>query len=464
MSLFRSNKKRILYASFNSLQYLSLVFWMPVIVALYYSELSSAYLFGLMGIFVFAIANVVKRQNKTKEELDSTDAMIVVGLIWIIASVFGAIPITLMSELNFFDSTFESVSAWTTTGFSILSNVESLPKALLFFRSLMQWIGGIGIVVAVLAGIFKLGGQRLYFSEAREERIQPNMLNTIRTIWILYLAFTVLGFILFHLSGMSVFDSINHSMTAISTGGLSSKNEGIASYSSLPISLVTILIMLLGAISFSLHYDLIKGKVKKFFSDPQIISLFSVIFIASILSIAFISLPVIFTIVSALTCTGFSLLDISRQAESFKVLLVVLMIIGGSAGSTAGGIKLMRLWIFVKSISWKVKSTFKPHMVIKRDYGGVNINEDAISNVTQYILLYAIIFVLGSIVISLLGYPFTDSMLEVASAQANVGLSSGIVSPLLSPIGKLVLMAHMLIGRLEIFAVLILISSFFVKK
>ncbi len=463
MNFLIHDRRLILYIFFKILVYTGFIFLMPGILVLLLQDFHSAFVFLALGFLTSSVSYVLQRKLKTEKEVQLRHAFVIISLFWIIVPLISAVPFIVLSDISPVDAAFECMSAWTTTGFSVIKDVEAISEVLLLFRSLMQWVGGVGIAIIVLGGIFKIGGERLYFAEARDERIKPNIINTVKVILLIYLFYTILGIALFLIAGMPFFDSVNHTMTAISTGGMSVKSLSIGAYNSAAIELTAIFIMLLGAISFSFHYNLIKGNIQEVLKEPQIKMLFLILFIAFFLLPA-VSIKSIFTVVSALTCTGFGVINISIQPEAFKFILIFLMLIGGSAGSTAGGIKLIRFGILIKSIFWHIRKIMYPNVVFPIKIGKIILNDESIKKVFIFTVTYLMFFFAGSMIITTLGYPISDAMFEAASAQANVGLSSGIVSPELHLLGKATIFINMLVGRLELWAVIILFMSIFVKK
>jgi trk system potassium uptake protein TrkH len=366
--------------------------------------------------------------------------------------------------MAFLDAFFEAMSGWTTTGLTMISDVESMPKSLLFWRSFMQWLGGVGIIVLLLT-VLSTGraSLRLYQAEARKERIKPRLVSTARLIWWIYTVFTLLGIFLFFIAGMSEFDAVNHSMTALSTGGFSVKNNSLAAYSSLEIELIGVFLMLLGGINFLVHYRFLTGEKKFLFKDLQFRAII-VFLVISTLLITLSSLDFrasLFQSVSALTNAGLSTTNVSVLNDFSKSILTTLMIIGGSAGSTSGALKIIRVLIILKVIYWWIKQTLLPeHAVIRKQLGGVDLNQEAVHEATVFSLLYLLILALGALSLMFIGNDGVDSIFETAAAQGNVGLSSGIAGIDLHPLGKIVLIFNMWVGRLEIIPVLVLAQSF----
>ena len=432
----------------------------------------------------------LKRSGETNLRL----AMATAAFGWLVVSVIGAIPFLYMSEygLNIgmdpVSAIFESVAGWTGTGLTMVVNESRLPYTLQFWRTITQWVGGVGVIVLTLAILARpgTGSFTLYKSEGREQKIHPSIIATVRSIWWIYLLYTGVGIAVLSIieilteHGISYTDliwrSINHCMTGLSTGGFSVTDDSIASYN-IYSQIVIIILMIFGAIAFVSHYDLLKGRVRKFFSDPQTKALFFLIFLGVVLLVAF-NYPFrsiykdletyIFQFVSAITCTGFSTADISQWSESSKFILSFAMIIGGAAGSTAGGIKLFRAVLLAKGVGWRIKKLVStPKRVLVYKLGEKPLSaQDAFEEVNEAAIisfLWMIFLFVGVLVVSycMPNESLGDVIFEVCSAQGNVGLSVGITSPSMPVMAKLMLILNMWIGRLEIIPVVVMIKCLF---
>ncbi|MBN2101825.1 MAG: TrkH family potassium uptake protein [Candidatus Aenigmarchaeota archaeon] len=361
--------------------------------------------------------------------------------------------------MSFVDALFESVSSWTTTGFTLL-NPETLSHTILFWRSLGQWLGGLGIVVLALNGLLKVG-ITLYTAEGRDERIQPNIINTTKTIWWVYCLYTIIGIIFLTILGMPIFDSVNHTMTAIATGGMSTRAASVGAFDSVPIYIALMALMILGNISFLSHYRLLTGKVKEFIKDIQNHMVFLVLAVATVVILPFNDiLSSSFHVVSAMG-TGFQISGLEAWSDFSLIILVIVMIIGGAAGSTAGGIKSIRVAVLCRSIINNVRKLLLPKRVFRQGVGGTIFKDEEVYEVYRYSMLYIILFVIASAILMFTGYSAVESMFSVASAQGNVGLS--IVSDF-NIISKITLMVVMIAGRLEIWSVLVLVGYIFAKR
>ena len=388
----------------------------------------------------------------------------------------GAIPIYFISDLSYIDSYFESISAWTGTGLTMFTgslSVEGLPHIVLFWRSLSQWAGGIGVILVAMIVLIRPGvsAARLYISEARAEKIKPTFFGTVKVIWKIYFLYTIIGIALFYLVGMPIFDSINHCMTGLGTGGMSIKDSSLAFYDSFRIELVAVVLMTLGAINFTIHYKaFFKGKIMALFKDVQVQALFVISGIFLILMVADLSLlyyPVeaarkaLFQIFSAITCCGFSTDNLANWSEISRILLILLMITGGGAGSTAGALKLIRIVVVFKTLGVQIKKALLPrNAVISVKIGGTRFSDRDVSEALLFSLVYLVFLLVGGFVLMWLGHGAVNSFFEMASAQGNVGLSVGITNVGLNPVGKVALVLGMWMGRLEIIPTLVFIANF----
>jgi trk system potassium uptake protein len=372
------------------------------------------------------------------------------------------------TNIDFLNAYFESMSAWSGSGFSIYANVEILPKSILFLRSLMQWVGGLGVVIVVIGVLIRPGtaAARLYKSEAREEKIKPSITGTVKTIWWIYLLYTILGIVLYVIVGMNLFDAINNTFTNLSTGGMSIKNDNIGAYGNNAIYIVTMFLMILGGTSFLVHYKALKGRVIDVFHDIQfqaMIIVISVFYILLIVNAQFTSMDSAFFVISALSCTGSNIQPVNTMinwSDYAKVILLAAMIIGMSAGSTTGALKLIRVVTMVKGLYWEIKKILSPQgSIIPRKISGKPVGDVEIREAGSYTFIYLFFIFISWLVLMSYGYGGIDSLFEVASAQGNVGLSMGIVSYDMPDVAELFMIFNMWIGRIEIIPALVLLKG-----
>ena len=471
--LGRSDLKIVLKDIGLILEYSSITFIAPIIVGLIYSEpLSVLGIYAFCAAFTFLLGTVIKKAFHVEQSTALKHAFLTASILWLLYCAVAALPFYLIQGMPFLDAFFEAMSALTTTGLTVMKPfIDHVPKSLIFWRSILSWIGGVGIVVLAMAGVLTTYSKasKLIVAEGREERIKPNLRNSIRYIWNIYLGLTFLGVILLYLSGMTVFDAVNYSMSAISTTGMDTTSNGLIGLHNYALDFSLVVIMLFGAISFSAHYIVLKKRNwALLWHDAE----FKVLMLLALLS-SLIILPkmilfygsnvigieqAFFHAISALTCGGFSLVpitDVGAWEDFVKLVLVGVMFVGGSAGSTAGGIKISRFIIFVKSVYWRIKeSVLPPKSFFSKKFEGQELASGQIRAVNQFILLYAVFILIGSLVLTLAGNDLGNSLFEVVSAQSNAGISSGITQAGMPISVEIMLILNMWIGRLEIIPIL----------
>ncbi len=404
------------------------------------------------------------RQRFQPVEITLGKAMVLVAFAWIVFATFGSIPYILGNNMAVEDAYFESMSGFTATGLTVISNVEGVAPTILFWRSLTEWVGGMGVVVLFLAALIGAGraARKMYIAEARVERIEPSIRETARTLWKIYALFTLLGVVGLYFAGTpTLFEAVNHSMTGIATGGFTVRNASFAEYS-YPVLAIAILIMLAGAISFAVHRRVVMaGHWRELFQNIEVQLMLVLVALATLLLIWSVDLhDALFQSSSALTGTGFSTADLSKWGDPQKGLLTILMVIGGGYGSTSSAIKLIRTVIIVKAVHWMIKRSFLPQRaVVPMKISGRIYSDQDMMETAIYAFIYIIVLISGAVVLMVVGpYSAMNSVFESASAQGNVGLSVGITSAAMPIAGKISMTIQMLVGRLEIIPVIALIS------
>jgi trk system potassium uptake protein len=445
-----------------------IVILLPIIFALIYNE--NTYLaFIIPSILSLALGYLLKMISSQNDKLGLKHGMIIAAVAWLWAAFIGSICLVMGTHVDFLNAFFESMSAWTGSGLTIFTNVEILPKSILFLRSLEQWVGGLGVIIVIIGILIRPGtaAARLYKSEAREEKIKPSIAGTVKTIWWIYLFYTVAGILLYIAAGMSIFDAINNTFTNLSTGGMSVKNDNIGAYNSLAIYIITMILMVIGGTSFLVHYKAIKGRAIDVLRDIQFQTTIVLITLFSILLIVvtkFATIDAVFFVISALSCTGSNIQPVNvmlNWPDYAKIVVTACMIIGMSAGSTTGAIKLIRVITLVKGIYWEILRIVSPAgSVIPRKIAGKTVGDVEIREAGGYLFLYFIFLFVSWLVLMQYGYAGVDSIFEVASAQGNVGLSTGIVTPNMPSLPEIFLIMNMWIGRIEILPVLVLVKLF----
>ncbi|WP_405265677.1 TrkH family potassium uptake protein [Methanobrevibacter sp.] len=443
----------------------------PLIFDLIYFEFDilSFVIPGFISILlgVFALKYFDEKINK---KMRFKHGMIISAFAWLWACLIGGFVFTLSTHIPIIDGVFESMSALTGTGITMFMDVEILPHSILFFRAFEQWVGGLGVVVMVIAVLTKPGSvsSKLYHSEAREERIKPSIKATMEKTIEIYAIYTAAGIIMYMLAGMPVFDSICNTFHMVSTGGMSIKNANMGFYHNDIIYLISIVLMILGATSFLAHYKVIKTKGKSLFGDLQFQIIISVIAIVTLM-LYFVSnivpIDLLFTVVSAMTTTGASVASPTTMAgwPSFVLIcLMCLMLTGGSNGSTVGAIKLVRMITYFKGIYRHIREILSPDgRVVPIKLHGHTIPEKAIAQAGSYITLYMMFIMFTWALFCLFGYDPFKSLFAAMSLQGNNGLELGIINYTLDPVLKLVSIFDMWTGRLEIYPVLITLRAGF---
>ena len=424
-------------------------------------------LLGLLFYIVF----------RSEERLTLRDGLYIVAMAWITIPSIGAIPLSVALNMPYLDALFEAVSGFTTTGLTMMVDVEVLPRTVLLWRSLMQWVGGVGIVVITLVVLAKPGSPAavLYVAEGREERLEPSFIRTAKTMFRVYFTMTLIIATLMVISGMPVFDAINHSMTALATGGFTVKNGSIGGYNNVLIEAVSICAMILGAQSFLEHSKMLKGKVREAISSPEFkgfISLLSLFSLGAIGILYWYGYPLhecirrgLFQATSALSGTGFQTMNIKDAPPPFKIILSIAMLIGGSVFSTTGGIKIFRVLTLTKTVWVHLTSSFKPSKAVSLvKVGGQSIDNTRILKALIIAVLFTLVHIVSTIMILPFipeDYAFEDAYFETASALGTVGLSVGITGPHLHPVVKIVFIIDMLLGRLEILTLMAVVYGVF---
>lgn len=437
----------------------------PILIDLFYKEY--VYPIGLVPCFVsMGLGFLFAYKYKSYDRLKFKHGMLISSVAWLWAGFVAAMIMMLILDISFIDAFFENISAWTGSGLTIFNDVESLPMSILFLRSLEQWVGGLGVVIIFIGILIKPGTSafKLYKSEAREDKIKPNIKNTLDKTIQIYLAYTLIGVILYVLAGLPLFDSINLTFTTISTGGMSIKNANIGFYNDNIVYLITMFLMILGATSFVAHYKMTKTNGKAILKDIQFQFMIMAIIISGIL-IALIThvapMEVIFQVVSAITTTGANITspsDMASWAPASLIIIMVLMLMGGSSGSTVGAMKLIRVLTFLRSVKLTVTNVIAPKRVVRTKMAGKTITEREMKEASSYITVYLMFLSVSWIIMTFYTKDPINTLFDVTSTIGNVGLSTGVIDGSLSTVPKILLIFLMWLGRLEILPVLLTFS------
>lgn len=460
------------------------LFMIPAfIVSLIYKEHISPDLIRaiFLTLGIGAVLNVSTRKSHNAEP-GVRESLVIASFGWIILALVGSFPYLVTGAIpHFVDAFFESMSGFTTTGSSILTDIEALPKSILFWRSLTHWIGGMGIIVLVIAimPFLKISGTQLFSSEASvvvEEKVSTKIKYVAQNIWMIYVGFTVLETILLMFGGMPLFDSICHSFATVATGGFSTKNTSITDYSPY-IQYVITIFMALSGINFALHVLAIKGRYKQALKNQELH-----LYLKVIIGVGFILTFILyfnqqitfekafrdsfFQVVSVITATGFATADYLVWPIQGIILMAFLMLVGACAGSTGGGVKVIRHVISLQYLRRSIRRVIHPKAVFNVKYNNKMLNTSQVSSVITFIIIYYGVVIIGTFIMMILGNSWPTSFGSVLTTMGGVGPGFGLVGPasnfsMLSDGSKYLLSFSMLLGRLEIFPVLTLFTGWF---
>jgi trk system potassium uptake protein TrkH len=453
---------------------------------------------GIITIFIGLLLFFFNKPKNTN--IQKKEGYLIVTLGWLTLSITGMLPYLLSGAIpNISDAFFETISGYSTTGSSILIDIESMPKGILFWRSATHWIGGMGIIVLTIAilPLLGIGGMQLFMAEApgpSADKLHPRITDTAKRLYLIYVVLTFAEFFLLKVAGMTWFDAINHAMATVSTGGFSTKNSSIAHYNNLPfVQYIITFFMLVAGTNFVLTYFALKGKIQKVFQSEEFkYYLFGIISISSILVfiIYFFQDPnlqttiahpkvygeaesairhALFMVTSVVTTTGFVTADFTMWNFFATGIFFALFFTGGSAGSTSGGVKVVRHIVMLKNSFLEFKKALHPNAIIPVRYDGKSVNQTIVFNIISFFIIYMLIFIIASVILTLLGLDFLSALGAAASSLGNIGPAIGSVSPVdnfahLTAGAKWFCSFLMLIGRLELFTVLILFTPFFWRK
>lgn len=441
----------------------------------------------LITIFLMvALGYCMFRIPVRNKNIYTRDGFAIASMAWILISFFGALPFFLSGCIpSFVDAFFESVSGFTTTGSSILREVESLPKGILFWRSFTNWIGGMGVLVMMLAVLPAAGASTVQIMKAESPgpdpgKLVPKIGQSAKILYIMYTVLTAFLIIFLLIGGMPLYDTLIHAFSTAGTGGFSNRNLSVGAFDNVYFEIVIAVFMLIFGVNFSLYYHAIKGDIKNLFKDEELrFYLFTIIgsilfmtwnIYGSVFDNIWVSLRhSFFQTSSVITTTGFSSTDFDLWPAFSKTILVMLMFMGASAGSTAGGIKCIRFVLLFKTIKQEIGKIIHPRSVYTVKYGGKTVDSGILSGIMSYFFVYAVVFSGALLIISLDRFDPVTNFTAVTAAMNNIGPGFGIVGPMgsfadFSDISKIVLSFSMLFGRLEIYPMLVLFTPMFWKR
>lgn len=480
------NNKMVRYVIGHILKLETAFMLIPLALSFFYHEsfiVKKSYIFTIVLLLISSL--LISKKVPENQKIYAKEGLVIVSISWIALSLFGALPFVFSNRIpSFIDAFFETVSGFTTTGASILSNVEALEHSLLFWRSFTHLVGGMGVLVLALAILPKNTNQSLHIMKAEVPgptfgKLVAKMSYNSRILYMIYIFITIIIIILLKLGGMPLFDSVVHAFGTVGTGGFGIKNSSVAYYNSSYIDYVLGIGMLLCGMNFNLFYALLLKNYKQVFKNEELKYYCSIVVLATIAIVINIApayknsnrlfRDVFFTVSSVITTTGYSTVDFDAWPVFSKTVLLFLMFVGGCAGSTAGGLKVSRIAILFKTVVGEFKKIGTPNRVINIKMDKKVITKELSSGISTYLMLYITIFLIAILCVSWDSPDFISAFSAVAATFNNIGPGMGIVGPTsnyasFSNINKLILSLVMLLGRLEIFPILILFSPSLYKK
>lgn len=480
--------KPIFYTMGAFLFILGLTMLIPLACALFYGEADGWSFLMSIGITsgTGGVLYLTFRQGSQRILLSHREGFLIVSAGWILAAFFGALPYWIHGTLpSLTDAYFETISGFTTTGSTVINQIEGLPHGILLWRSMTQWLGGMGIIILSVAVLpfLGVGGRQLFKAEVPgplKDKLEPRIAETARSLWMVYVIITIAGFIFLLFGGMSVFDAVNHIFCTMATGGFSTKDTSVAWFNNAYIEGVLVVFMIIAGMNFTLHYKLLTGDFKTFGRDSEARFFLGTILVATLLITLDLRLNLvtdlarafryaIFQVSSIITTTGFVTDNFSKWPAFSQIILLLLMFIGGSAGSTGGAIKCVRILLVLKQGYRELYRLIHPHAVVQVKLGQETIPPDVMKNVLGFFVLYLCIAIVATLAMSSLGLDMITAFASVATTLGNVGPGLGLYHPATTyseapAVGKWILSFCMLAGRLEIYTVLVLLTPEFWKK
>ncbi|TCK92622.1 trk system potassium uptake protein TrkH [Natranaerovirga hydrolytica] len=457
----------------------------PLLISLYTKESDTLAFVYSIAIILF-VGLMMSKVPRPSKKIKAKEALSIVAGGWLLVSFFGSLPFVLSGSIpSMVDAFFETVSGLTTTGATLINDIEALPKGILFWRSLTHWLGGMGILVLTLAILpaIGVGGFQIFKAESPgpvSDKLVPRMKDTAVILYTVYLGITVLQIILLYIGGMSLYESVIHTFGTVGTGGFSTRNDSIGAFGSNYIHFVIAIFMIASGVNFSLYYDLYKGRWKDVVKNSELKFYFSII--AGAVFLITINLygnvytslfetfrNALFQVGAIITTTGYTTVDYEQWNVFSQLIIFLLMFVGGCAGSTGGSIKNIRLLVLVKMIKREISKILHPRAYVPIKLNGKSISQDVVSSVTGFFFLYILIFIVGTLLISLEGIGMVSAASSIAATLGNIGPGFEMVGPTqtysdFSAWSKMLFSLMMLFGRLELFTIFILLMPSFWKK
>ncbi len=456
---------------------------LPIAASFYYEESINIFIQSFLIVFFSGLITYFPNKRE-KSQIKIKEGFLIVAIFWFVLSIFGSVPFILDKDLDlsFFNAVFESTSGWTTTGATVITNIDELSRPLLLYRQLLQWLGGIGIVVLVLAilPILGVGGMYLYKAESsspiKDNKLSPRITETAKSLWGVYIILTILCMLFYKLAGMNYFDAIGHSFSTVSIGGFSTHNESIGHYSSSYIKVICMVFMFLSALNFVLHFLFYKTKsFNNYFSNSEaktfIFIIISILILLSIYSIggrlsSIDNIDLIFHVLSFVTTSGFTVSQYNLWPSFVVTLIFLSSFIGACAGSAGGGMKVIRITIALKSIKKQLLKVIHPKAQISIKVNEKKVEDVTIETILSFIILYIVLFFISSLLIMMSGHDLITSFSATAACLNNLGPALGDAYgnySALNDFSKSLLSLMMIIGRLEIYTFIILVTRYFWK-
>ena len=456
----------------------------PIVTSLLFSDGNfQTFIVSLLVFFIIGALLYFPNSKIKSSDIKSKEGFLIVVLFWLILSLFGSLPFILDKDLSlsFVDALFESISGWTTTGATIIDDLENLSPSILIYRQMLQWLGGMGIVILALAilPMLGVGGMQLYKAEStgpiKDNKISPRIAETAKSLWRVYIGLTIACALLYFFAGMSIFDSVAHSFSTIAIGGFSTYNDSIGHFNSPIIEFVCIIFMLLAALNFILHFLAVKsGSIATYFKDTEvrsftfiIIIFLSLIYVFHLVNNSDIPLRhIIFQLISFITTSGFTSTSYESWPSFIVFTLLLVSFFGACAGSTGGGIKIIRVVLVLKLLKKGLLRTLHPTAQVPVKINDQAISDEVASNIYDFIVFYILSYMILSFLLLIFGNDIATSFSSVASCLNNLGPAIGDAVnsySSLSTSSKYVLSFTMILGRLEIYTLLIILTPYFWK-
>ena len=472
------NNRAVFNALGRILVLLAFTMLVPLLVALYYHEPLKPF---IISILITLLAGLLLTRIKSSAEWQQKEALAIVALTWLAAAIFGAIPF-LFEGISFIDAVFETMSGFTSTGSSILVDIEALSRGLLFWRSFNTWLGGMGIIVLFIAILPKLGvaGRQLFRAEApgpTEDKLKPRIKDTAKILWALYIVISAFEIVALVLAGMSLYDATTHTFACMACGGFSTYNAGIEAFHSPLIEFILTFFMFAAGANFALYYRAVFIDKNFLLKDEEFRTYaFILLGFTGLLTLVlykdmefslFNSFRyAIFQITSIMTATGFASTDFNQWKDSAKILVFAVMFIGGCAGSTGGGPKVVRFLLVLKYARRELFKVIHPRLVRPIRFNNKAVPDEVLQSILSFIVIYILVFIFSAMLLTLLGVDMISSATASIATLGNIGPGFNVVGPManfasLPPLGKIILINNMWVGRLEVYTVLVLFTSDF---